>query len=186
MERINSLCRILAAAALSLLIGVGAIDMLPHSEAAKNTDKSLEQQIYEIQTALNEDNKDKIPLFEAGSLNKDYTDEQLEKTVGEWILKASKGRTYSDEALNQIKKEIISLYKKQKEIASDPIYTKVSNLVFQTAPVILIACLVNIVLVFLKQHKRTKETENISQSDDITPSVQDEISSIENGNDKAI
>lgn len=186
MERINSLCRILAAAALSLLIGVGIFDMLPHSDALKNIDKTLEQQIYEVQTALNEDNKEKIVLFETGSLNKEYTDEQLDKMVGDWIVKASKGRTYSNEALNQIKTEIISLYKKQKEIISDPIYTKVSGLIFQTAPIILIICLLNIVFVFIKQRKRTKATKNLPQSDDKLNAGQDDTSTANHIDDKHI
>lgn len=166
MERINRLCRILAVCALTLFIGIGIFDLMPHSEAAQNAAASLEQQIYEIQTALNQDNKEKITLFEPDSLHKEYSDDQLHQMIDEWIKNVCKECSYSDEALNKVKQEMVSLYKKQKEIVSDPIYSQVSNIIFQSAAIILILCNINILFVFRKQRRRNKQIKANAQTTD--------------------
>ena len=158
MERVNSLCRILAISAITLLIVVFGFESLPQSESAKLAEESLHKQINEIQTALNEDQKDEIVLFETGSLYKNYTAEQLDQMVSEWLTKAGKGRTYSDEMIQQVKAEIIALYHKQKEIASDPLRSSVSDWIVKGATLILILCNLNIVFVFRKQRKNTKKS----------------------------
>lgn len=165
MERVNGLCRVLAICALMLLIGVGQLKMLPKSEAAKQAEEVLQQQIYEIQTALNEDNKEKILLFETGCFSKDYSQEQLNQMISKWVTKASKGRTHSKEALSEVKKEIASLYKKQKEIASDPLYKKVSDCIYMGSAVILIICNLNIILVHRRKCQNRKENDIIYHND---------------------
>lgn len=165
MERVNSLCRILAISAITLLIVVFGFESLPQSESAKLAEESLHKQINEIQTALNEDQKDEIVLFETGSLYKNYTAEQLDQMVSEWLTKAGKGRTYSDEMIQQVKAEIIALYHKQKEIASDPLRSSVSDWIVKGATLILILCNLNIIFVFRKQRKNTKKSKSIDSTD---------------------
>ncbi|NBJ65328.1 hypothetical protein D5266_09080 [bacterium c-19] len=162
MERVNSLCRILAISAITLLIAVFGFDSLPQSESAKLAEDTLHKQIYEIQTALNEDLKDEIILFETGSLNKNYTTEQLDPLVSDWLTKVSKGRTYSDGMVQQVKAEIIALYHKQKEIASDPLRSLVSDWIVKGSTLILILCNLNIVFVFRKQRKNAKQLKSIA------------------------
>lgn len=140
MERINGLCRALAVCALTMLLAVGQFGLLEQSEAAKQAEEVLSEQIYEIQTALNEDHKKKIVLFEAGSLSEDFTQEQLDQMISAWIKKAADGRTYSKKAISEMQKEITALYKKQKEIASDPVYTAVFDRIFYLSVAVLIIC----------------------------------------------
>lgn len=159
MERINGLCRVLAVCALVLLIGMEPLKLLPRSEAAKQAEANMEQQIFEIQTALNEDNKKKMVLFESGSLKKDYSQEQLEQKISEWVTKAAKGRTYTKEALNEVKKEIASLYDKQKEIASDPYYTMATDWIYKVSLAVFLVCSVNILFVYWKSCKSKSVTD---------------------------
>ena len=160
MERINGLCRALAVCALTMLLAVGQFGLLEQSEAAKQAEEVLSEQIYEIQTALNEDHKKKIVLFEAGSLSEDFTQEQLDQMISAWIKKAADGRTYSKKAISEMQKEITALYKKQKEIASDPVYTAVFNRIFYLSVAVLIICTLNVLLIHVRKRKATQTKEN--------------------------
>ncbi len=160
MERINGLCRALAVCALTMLLAVGQFGLLEQSEAAKQAEEVLSEQIYEIQTALNEDHKKKIVLFEAGSLSEDFTQEQLDQMISAWIKKAADGRTYSKKAISEMQKEITALYKKQKEIASDPVYTAVFNRIFYLSVAVLIICNLNVLFTHVRNRKTTRANEN--------------------------
>ncbi len=160
MERINGLCRALAVCALTMLLAVGQFGLLEQSEAAKQAEEVLSEQIYEIQTALNEDHKKKIVLFEAGSLSEDFTQEQLDQMISAWIKKAADGRTYSKKAISEMQKEITALYKKQKEIASDPVYTAVFDRIFYLSVAVLIICNLNVLFTHVRNRKTTRANEN--------------------------
>ncbi len=160
MERINGLCRALAVCALTMLLAVGQFGLLEKSEAAKQAEEVLSEQIYEIQTALNEDHKEKIVLFKAGSLSEDFTQEQLDQMISAWIKKAADGRTYSKKAISEMQKEITALYKKQKEIASDPVYTAVFNRIFYLSVAVLIICNLNVLFTHVRNRKTTRANEN--------------------------
>lgn len=160
MERINGLCRALAVCALTMLLAVGQFGLLEQSEAAKQAEEVLSKQIYEIQTALNEDHKKKIVLFEAGSLSEDFTQEQLDQMISAWIKKAADGRTYSKKAISEMQKEITALYKKQKEIASDPVYTAVFDRIFYLSVAVLIICNLNVLFTHVRNRKTTRANEN--------------------------
>ncbi len=160
MERINGLCRALAVCALTMLLAVGQFGLLEQSEAAKQAEEVLSEQIYEIQTALNEDHKEKIVLFEAGSLSEDFTQEQLDQMISAWIKKAADGRTYSKKAISEMQKEITALYKKQKEIASDPVYTAVFDRIFYLSVAVLIICNLNVLFTHVRNRKTTRANEN--------------------------
>lgn len=160
MERINGLCRALAVCALTMLLAVGQFGLLEKSEAAKQAEEVLSQQIYEIQTALNEDHKEKIVLFKAGSLSEDFTQEQLDQMISAWIKKAADGRTYSKKAISEMQKEITALYKKQKEIASDPVYTAVFDRIFYLSVAVLIICNLNVLFAHVRNRKTTRANEN--------------------------
>ncbi len=160
MERINGLCRALAVCALTMLLAVGQFGLLEKSEAAKQAEEVLSEQIYEIQTALNEDHKKKIVLFEAGSLSEDFTQEQLDQMISAWIKKAADGRTYSKKAISEMQKEITALYKKQKEIASDPVYTAVFDRIFYLSVAVLIICNLNVLFTHVRNRKTTRANEN--------------------------
>lgn len=160
MERINGLCRALAVCALTMLLAVGQFGLLEKSEAAKQAEEVLSEQIYEIQTALNEDHKKKIVLFEAGSLSEDFTQEQLDQMISAWIKKAADGRTYSKKAISEMQKEITALYKKQKEIASDPVYTAVFDRIFYLSVAALIICNLNVLFTHVRNRKTTRANEN--------------------------
>lgn len=160
MERINGLCRALAVCALTMLLAVGQFGLLEKSEAAKQAEEVLSEQIYEIQTALNEDHKEKIVLFEAGSLSEDFTQEQLDQMISAWIKKAADGRTYSKKAISEMQKEITALYKKQKEIASDPVYTAVFDRIFYLSVAVLIICNLNVLFTHVRNRKTTRANEN--------------------------
>ncbi len=160
MERINGLCRALAVCALTMLLAVGQFGLLEQSEAAKQAKEVLSEQIYEIQTALNEDHKKKIVLFEAGSLSEDFTQEQLDQMISAWIKKAADGRTYSKKAISEMQKEITALYKKQKEIASDPVYTAVFDRIFYLSVAVLIICNLNVLFTHVRNRKTTRANEN--------------------------
>lgn len=160
MERINGLCRALAVCALTMLLAVGQFGLLEKSEAAKHAEEVLSEQIYEIQTALNEDHKKKIVLFEAGSLSEDFTQEQLDQMISAWIKKAADGRTYSKKAISEMQKEITALYKKQKEIASDPVYTAVFDRIFYLSVAVLIICNLNVLFTHVRNRKTTRANEN--------------------------
>ena len=160
MERINGLCRALAVCALTMLLAVGQFGLLEQSEAAKQAEEVLSEQIYEIQTALNEDHKKKIVLFEAGSLSEDFTQEQLDQMISAWIKKAADGRTYSKKAISEMQKEITALYKKQKEIASDPVYTAVFNRIFYLSVAVLIIYNLNVLFTHVRNRKTTRANEN--------------------------
>lgn len=160
MERINGLCRALAVCALTMLLAVGQFGLLEQSEAAKQAEEVLSEQIYEIQTALNEDHKKKIVLFEAGSLSEDFTQEQLDQMISAWIKKAADGRTYSKKAISEMQKEITALYKKQKEIASDPVYTAVFDRIFYLSVAVLIICNLNVLFAHVRNRKTTRANEN--------------------------
>lgn len=159
MERINGLCRALAVCALTMLLAVGQFGLLEQSEAAKQAEEVLSKQIYEIQTALNEDHKKKIVLFEAGSLSEDFTQEQLDQMISAWIKKAADGRTYSKKAISEMQKEITALYKKQKEIASDPVYTAVFDRIFYLSVAVLIICNLNVLFTHVRNRKTTRANE---------------------------
>ncbi len=159
MERINGLCRALAVCALTMLLAVGQFGLLEQSEAAKQAEEVLSEQIYEIQTALNEDHKKKIVLFEAGSLSVDFTQEQLDQMISAWIKKAADGRTYSKKAISEMQKEITALYKKQKEIASDPVYTAVFDRIFYLSVAVLIICNLNVLFTHVRNRKKTRANE---------------------------
>lgn len=160
MERINGLCRVLAVCALIFLIALSQFELLKKSEAAKQAEEVFAQQIYEIQTALNKDHKKKIVLFETGSLSKDYSQEQLDQMISAWIKKAANGRTYSKEAISEIQKEIAALYKKQKEIAADPLYSTASGWIINLSVAVLIICNLNIILVHTRRRKVTCQKQN--------------------------
>ena len=160
MERINGLCRALAVCALTMLLAVGQFGLLEKSEAAKQAEEVLSEQIYEIQTALNEDHKKKIVLFEAGSLSEDFTQEQLDQMISAWIKNAADGRTYSKKAISEMQKEITALYKKQKEIASDPVYTAVFDRIFYLSVAVLIICNLNVLFTHVRNRKTTRANEN--------------------------
>lgn len=160
MERINGLCRALAVCALTMLLAVGQFGLLEQSEAAKQAEEVLSEQIYEIQTALNEDHKEKIVLFKAGSLSEDFTQEQLDQMISAWIKKAADGRTYSKKAISEMQKEITALYKKQKEIASDPVYTAVFDRIFYLSVAVLIICNLNVLFTHVRNRKTTRANEN--------------------------
>lgn len=160
MERINGLCRALAVCALTMLLAVGQFGLLEKSEAAKQAEEVLSEQIYEIQTALNEDHKEKIVLFKAGSLSEDFTQEQLDQMISAWIKKAADGRTYSKKAISEMQKEITALYKKQKEIASDPVYTAVFDRIFYLSVAVLIICNLNVLFTHVRNRKTTRANEN--------------------------
>lgn len=160
MERINGLCRALAVCALTMLLAVGQFGLLEQSEAAKQAEEVLSEQIYEIQTALNEDHKKKIVLFKAGSLSEDFTQEQLDQMISAWIIKAADGRTYSKKAISEMQKEITALYKKQKEIASDPVYTAVFDRIFYLSVAVLIICNLNVLFAHVRNRKTTRANEN--------------------------
>lgn len=160
MERINGLCRALAVCALTMLLAVGQFGLLEQSEAAKQAEEVLSEQIYEIQTALNEDHKKKIVLFEAGSLSEDFTQEQLDQMISAWIKKAADGRTYSKKAISEMQKEITALYKKQKEIASDPVYTAVFDRIFYLSVAVLIICNLNVLFTHVRNRRTTRANEN--------------------------
>lgn len=160
MERINGLCRALAVCALTMLLAVGQFGLLEQSEAAKQAEEVLSKQIYEIQTALNEDHKKKIVLFEAGSLSEDFTQEQLDQMISAWIKKAADGRTYSKKAISEMQKEITALYKKQKEIASDPVYTAVFDRIFYLSVAVLLICNLNVLFTHVRNRKTTRANEN--------------------------
>ena len=160
MERINGLCRALAVCALTMLLAVGQFGLIEQSEAAKQAEEVLSEQIYEIQTALNEDHKKKIVLFEAGSLSEDFTQEQLDQMISAWIKKAADGRTYSKKAISEMQKEITALYKKQKEIASDPVYTAVFDRIFYLSVAVLIICNLNVLFTHVRNRKTTRANEN--------------------------
>lgn len=159
MERINGLCRALAVCALTMLLAVGQFGLLEQSEAAKQAEEVLSEQIYEIQTALNEDHKKKIVLFEAGSLSEDFTQEQLDQMISAWIKKAADVRTYSKKAISEMQKEITALYKKQKEIASDPVYTAVFDRIFYLSVAVLIICNLNVLFTHVRNRKTTRANE---------------------------
>lgn len=160
MERINGLCRALAVCALTMLLAVGQFGLLEKSEAAKQAEEVLSEQIYEIQTALNEDHKEKIVLFKAGSLSEDFTQEQLDQMISAWIKKAADGRTYSKKAISEMQKEITALYKKQKEIASDPVYTAVFDRIFYLSVAVLIICNLNVLFTHVRNRRTTRANEN--------------------------
>lgn len=179
MERINGLCRVLAVCALTMLLAVGQFGLLEKSEAAKQAEDVLSEQIYEIQTALNEDHKKKIVLFKAGSLSEDYTQEQLDQMISAWIKKAADGRTYSKKAISEMQKEIAALYKKQKEIASDPLYTAVFNRIFYLSGAVLIICTLNVLLIHVRKRK-AKQTKENNIADEAKKSFDSLVSDEEN------
>ncbi len=185
MERINGLCRALAVCALTMLLAVGQFGLLEQSEAAKQAEEVLSEQIYEIQTALNEDHKEKIVLFKAGSLSEDFTQEQLDQMISAWIKKAADGRTYSKKAISEMQKEITALYKKQKEIASDPVYTAVFDRIFYLSVAVLIICNLNVLFTHVRNRKTTRANENniaseAKESADSFISDEENISAVSN------
>ncbi len=127
MERIKKLCRILCMISVLLLVLVGSGTWFTESSYSAKAYDNLKQQVYEIQLAINDVDQEEVALFPKDCFEKDYQEEQLKEMITPWITKVANDRTYSQETIDDITKEMISLYEKQKEIASDPIHTKLRD-----------------------------------------------------------
>jgi len=161
MERIRKLCRILCIISVLLLVLVGSGTWFVESSYSTKAYDHLKQQVYEIQLAINDADQEEAALFAQDCFEQDYQEDQLREMITPWISKVADDRTYSQETIDDITKEMISLYKKQKEIASDPIHTKLRDWCCMICTAVLIVSIViyGIIWRIDKGRKRKKQQE---------------------------